>query len=110
MTDNSNGQTDAFDELVFGIWEAAQHGVDPETEPDGPGDPAKAIATVLSKARGAFSASEQYDALSSAEAWGLQVIAALEQDLAQARRALAALHLGPAHLMRTQIAEVNLPQ
>jgi hypothetical protein len=101
---------DAFDNLVFGIWEAAKDGVDPETDTDGPADPAKAIATVLSKARGAFSSSEQYDALSSAEAWGLQAIAALEQDLAQARRALAALQLGPAHLMRTQIAEVQLHQ
>ncbi|MCJ2043806.1 hypothetical protein MKK58_04545 [Methylobacterium sp. J-078] len=110
MPESTNGFTDTFDDLVFGIWQAGKDGVDPETDTDGPEDPAKAIATVLSRARGAFSASEQYDALSSAEAWGLQVIAALEQDLAQARRALAALQLGPAHLMRSQIAEVNLPQ
>lgn len=107
MSNRTNDHAAAFDDFVFQIWEAAKDGVDPQTETDGPADPVKAISAVLMRERGAFSASDQYDALASAEAWGRQTIEALEQDLAQARRAVSALQSGPADLMRSQITEVD---
>jgi len=106
---SGNDADTAFDNFVWRLWESAKDYPVPAERESGLDTPEGCIGRILLNARSNFSAAEQHDALLAAEELGRSIVAGLEDDLVRARKALAALQIGPAEIMRQQIGQAQDP-